>query len=178
MIATDGVALLIEGTINAVFLVAAVIFLPSISRWWSLAILAVPALTLAGIFILRRWFVQRHFMRAFDIFERPRKLGILTVLLFAVLVSQPARYYIALHAVGLRASVAEAALAFVLMNVFSILPFGPNAATVGSTTVIFGSTDLVAAAAAGVVLAATTIVASILNAAWTPLVLHRVFTSK
>jgi hypothetical protein len=174
IIATDGVCLIIEAVINALFLVIALFFLPHISRWWALLALLVPALSVGFVLLVRRRFADYRFVRVLDVFAHPKRLGKLTTLLVLVLVLQPLRYYIALHALGIHASVAAAGLAFVLMNVFSVLPFGPNVAVVGSTSVLFGASGLAAAAAAGVVLAATSIIAAAIDSAWTPLVLHRV----
>ena len=162
MITADGVILLVEAVIT-VGLLSLAVATTSVT-WWQAALfaLAVAAVCLVCV-MLRRRFRHRPFARAFDVLRGSgHRRGLLTLILAAVLLIQPVRFWLALDAVGLDPTAAEALAAFLLTSVFGVLPIGPGPSSIGATTAVFGSAGLAEAGAAGLILASAATAAAAL----------------
>ena len=81
-----------------------------------------------------------------------------------VIVTQVARTFIVLRAVGLHPSLLQAVATFVAAGMLSSLFAGPGAGTAGGPLIVFGHNSLAASAAAGLELSITTLIAGIVYA--------------
>ncbi len=159
MVAADGVNLVIEGAITVVLVAIATVAL-GLPWWWDALLLAITALALGVIWLMRRRFSKLPFVRSFEVLGHPRHLPLLVVLLVFVIAIQPLRFLVALRAVGLDADAILALAAFIFTSLLDVLPIGSGPASVGATTAIFGHEDVAAAAAAALVLLGTAVVAA------------------
>jgi uncharacterized membrane protein YbhN (UPF0104 family) len=92
---------------------------------------------------------------------RTRILGLVLIAVFA----QIARNYLALHAIGVDASVFDAVAVLIALVTLSQLPLGPSVGAV-AVVVILGSNGVALAAAAGILLSATGLVGTLCFGGW------------
>jgi uncharacterized membrane protein YbhN (UPF0104 family) len=92
---------------------------------------------------------------------RTRILGLVLIAVFA----QIARNWLALHAIGVDASVFDAIAVLIALVTLSQLPLGPSVGAV-AVVVILGSNGVALAAAAGILLSATGLVGTLCFGGW------------
>jgi len=160
MLSADGVMFVFEGAIMAVAL-AVLAASTNLSFAWVGIIAAATLLGVALVIAVRRRFAGRPFVRALAVLSDRRRAAGVTLLLAGVLAVQPVRFWIALNAVGVDASMVEAVLAFVVASLYGALPVGPGPAGLGATASLFAAEGIGVAAAIGVLLAATAMIAAL-----------------
>jgi len=92
---------------------------------------------------------------------RTRIIGLVLIAVFA----QIARNWLALHAIGVDASVSDAIAVLIALVTLSQLPLGPSVGAV-AVVVILGSNGVALAAAAGILLSATGLVGTLCFGGW------------
>jgi hypothetical protein len=172
MILADGIMLAVEAGILVVIVCVAVLTEP-VPWWWAPLMIAVAAILLGACLFLRRRYAGSAFARTFEVLSDGRRRTLLIALLIVVLVIQPIRLWIAIDAVGVDASAAQAVLAFVTTSLFGALPIGPGPASVSAVAAIFHDTALGRSAAAAIVLAATAVMAAGVYSLWGAVLLVR-----
>jgi uncharacterized membrane protein YbhN (UPF0104 family) len=130
---------------------AAVCFAVSIAAVWGLSALSRRRTTglWSGLAILRR------------LDGRSRIVGLVLIAVFA----QIARNWLALHAIGVDASVFDAIAVLIALVTLSQLPLGPSVGAV-AVVLILGSNGVALAAAAGILLSATGLVGTLCFGGW------------
>src|SRR4029079_2608508 len=133
--------------------------------WWSAVLcLAVSLAAVGGLSILSRrrttglW-SGLEILRSIN--GRTRIIGLVLIAVFA----QIARNWLALHAIGVDASVSDAIAVLIALVTLSQLPLGPSVGAV-AVVVILGSNGVALAAAAGILLSATGLVGTLCFGGW------------
>jgi uncharacterized membrane protein YbhN (UPF0104 family) len=133
--------------------------------WWSAVLcLAMSLAAVGGLSALSRrrttglW-SGLAILRTLD--GRTRIIGLVLIAVFA----QIARNWLALHAIGVDASVFDAIAVLIALVTLSQLPLGPSVGAV-AVVVILGSNGVALAAAAGILLSATGLVGTLCFGGW------------
>jgi uncharacterized membrane protein YbhN (UPF0104 family) len=133
--------------------------------WWSAVLcFAVSLAAVGGLSILSRrrttglW-SGLAILRSIN--GRTRIIGLVLIAVFA----QIARNWLALHAIGVDASVSDAIAVLIALVTLSQLPLGPSVGAV-AVVVILGSNGVALAAAAGILLSATGLVGTLCFGGW------------
>ena len=133
--------------------------------WWSAVLcLAVSIAAVWGLSVLSRrrttglW-SGLAILRSLD--GRRRIFGLILIAVFA----QIARNWLALHAIGVDASVFDAIAVLIALVTLSQLPLGPSVGAV-AVVLILGSNGVALAAAAGILLSATGLVGTLCFGGW------------
>ena len=133
--------------------------------WWSAVLcFAVSLAAVGGLSILSRrrttglW-SGLAILRSLN--GRTRIIGLVLIAVFA----QIARNWLALHAIGVDASVSDAIAVLIALVTLSQLPLGPSVGAV-AVVVILGSNGVALAAAAGILLSATGLVGTLCFGGW------------
>jgi len=133
--------------------------------WWSAVLcFAVSLAAVGGLSVLSRrrttglW-SGLAILRSIN--GRTRIIGLVLIAVFA----QIARNWLALHAIGVDASVSDAIAVLIALVTLSQLPLGPSVGAV-AVVVILGSNGVALAAAAGILLSATGLVGTLCFGGW------------
>jgi len=133
--------------------------------WWSAVLcFALSLAAVGGLSILSRrrttglW-SGLAILRSIN--GRTRIIGLVLIAVFA----QIARNWLALHAIGVDASVSDAIAVLIALVTLSQLPLGPSVGAV-AVVVILGSNGVALAAAAGILLSATGLVGTLCFGGW------------
>ena len=133
--------------------------------WWSAVLcFAVSLAAVGGLSILSRrrttglW-SGLAILRSIN--GRTRIIGLVLIAVFA----QIARNWLALHAIGVDASVSDAIAVLIALVTLSQLPLGPSVGAV-AVVVILGSNGVALAAAAGILLSATGLAGTLCFGGW------------
>ncbi|UGS36903.1 hypothetical protein [Capillimicrobium parvum] len=133
--------------------------------WWSAVLCVVVAIALgAGLSILARRHTNGPWsgLGALRTLEgRGRIVGFVLIAVFA----QIARNWLALHAIGVDASIFDAIAVLIAMVVLSQLPLGPSVGA-AAVVLILGANGVALTAAAGVLLSATGMAGTLCFGAW------------
>ena len=131
--------------------------------WWVPVVLVFVCV--AGVVMAlgaRSRFSHREIVRGLDVLAHSRHRSVVALLMVIVVVTQVARSYIVLRAVGLNPSLLQATATFVAGGVLSSLFAGPGAGSAGGPLIVFGHSSLAASAAAGIELSITSLLAGVL----------------
>ena len=133
--------------------------------WWSAVLcFAVSLAAVGGLSVLSRrrttglW-SGLAILRSIN--GRTRIIGLVLIAVFA----QIARNWLALHAIGVDASVSDAIAVLIALVTLSQLPLGPSVGAV-AVVVILGSNGVALAAAAGILLSATGLAGTLCFGGW------------
>ena len=163
LVAAEVPILAVEGALAALtsFTLLGPLGLP----WWSAVLcVAVAVALLGGLGVLSRrrttglW-NGLAILRSLD--GRGRILALVLIAVFA----QIARNWLALHAIGVDASLFDAIAVLIAMVMLSLLPLGPSVGA-AAVIVILGANGLALAAAAGVLLSATGMAGTLCFGGW------------
>ncbi len=163
MVMVDTSTTLIEGLVVGLLIVISASALKL--AWWIPALIVLACI--AGVTIAlaaRSRFSHRPLLRGLDVLVHSRQRVIVAALMVIVIVTQVARTFIVLSAVGLNPSLLQAVATFVAAGVLSSLFAGPGAGTAGGPLIVFGHSSLAASAAAGLELSITSLLAGVLYA--------------
>ncbi|MGI8712929.1 MAG: hypothetical protein ACR2NR_07065 [Solirubrobacteraceae bacterium] len=131
--------------------------------WW-VPVLAIAAIAAAGLALKRLSDCRRLGLWAGLAVMRRGRYRMITFVLLAV-VSQIARNWLVLNAIGVHVSVFGAIALLIAMFTLGQLPLGPSVGA-AATVLILGAHGVAATAAAGVLLTVTGTVGSLCYAAW------------
>jgi uncharacterized membrane protein YbhN (UPF0104 family) len=133
--------------------------------WWSAVIcVAIPIALTSGVHVVaRRWttglWSGLAILRSLE--GRARVVGLVLI----AVVAQIARNWLALHAIGVDASVFDAIAVLIALVTLGQLPLGPSVGAVAAV-LILGSDGVALAAAAGILLSATGLAGTLCFGGW------------
>jgi hypothetical protein len=161
MIMVDTSTTLIEALVVGILVVVSAGAL-NVAWWLPVALLFVCVAGVAMALGARRRFSHREIVRGLDVLAHSRHRSVVALLMVIVVVTQVARSFIVLRAVGLNPSLLQATATFVAGGILSSLFAGPGAGSAGGPLLVFGHSSLAASAAAGIELSITSLLAGVL----------------
>ena len=163
LIAAEVPILAVEGVLAGIFSFTLVgpLGLP----WWTpIVAVAVAVGIAAGLAAIGRP-TGRAIFRGLAVLRASRGRVRLVGFVLVAVVAQIARNWLALHAIGVDASVSDAIAVLIALVTLSQLPLGPSVGAV-AVVVILGSNGVALAAAAGILLSATGLVGTLCFGGW------------
>jgi len=133
--------------------------------WWTPIVCVAVTLAIAGGLAAAGRPTGRGICRGLAVLRANRGRSRLIGFVLVAVVSQIARNWLMLHAVGIDASVFDAIAVLIAVVMLGQLPIGPTAGA-GAAVLILGPQGVVAAAAAGLLLTATGTFGSVLFGSW------------
>jgi uncharacterized membrane protein YbhN (UPF0104 family) len=132
--------------------------------WWALVCVAVSVAVVSGVTVLSRHRTSGVWSGLAVLRSLHGRSRIVGLVLIAV-VAQIARNWLALHAIGVDASVFDAVAVLIALVTLSQLPLGPSVGAV-AVVLILGSNGVALTAAAGILLSATGLVGTLCFGGW------------
>lgn len=133
--------------------------------WWSpLVLLAAMAAILGGMGAIARG-RERGFWSGLAVMRSLRGRNRVLALILVAVIAQISRNWLALHAIGIDASLFDATAVLIVMVTLSALPVGPSVGA-AAVVLILGAQGVGATAAAGVLLTATGAAGALCFAGW------------